>query len=158
MHRLIGKEYCKVDANGRFKFPAVFKKSLSAVIDEGFVICESLYEPCLEIWPYKAFHLDRDKVFERLNSYHVEHRPIIRRLSEGNLVELDASDRILIPGDQRKAKKIDKDIVLISTNQCIEIWDVPTYDEFVKSGEFMKPNNFIAELTMKYLGENLNPK
>ena len=133
MNMLIGKEYCKVDLNGRFKFPSAHKKLLSAVLDEGFIICESVFDSCLELWPRKAFELDRDETISKLNPYNPQDRLIIRKLSEGNPVELDANDRILIPNDQKKSKKIDKDIVLIPKVNLIEIWDVSAYEALGKS-------------------------
>ena len=35
---LVGKEFCKVDPAGRFKFPVALKKALSGVVEAGFVI------------------------------------------------------------------------------------------------------------------------
>ena len=65
----------------------------------------------------------------KLNHYNPQDRLLIRKLSEGNPVELDANDRLLIPGDLKKARNIGKEIVLISKINIIEIWDVATYDK-----------------------------
>ncbi len=143
---LIGKEYCKVDTNGRFKFPAAHKKLLSSVLEMGFIIRESLFDACLELWPREAFENETGEIISKLNPYNPKDRLIIRKISEGNPVELDANDRILIPGDQKKAKKIDKDIVLIPKGELIEIWDVATYDAMNKS------TANIAELIAERLG------
>jgi len=130
---LIGKEFCKVDANGRFKLPSAHKKLLSAVLDEGFIIRESVFDNCLELWSRKEFERETSENFKKLNPYNPEHRLIIRKLSEGNPVELDGNDRILIPNDQKKSKKIDKDIVLIPKVNLIEIWDNSAYEAMNKS-------------------------
>ena len=126
---LVGKEYCKVDPAGRFKFPAVLKKALSSVIDAGFVIKESIFDPCLELYPRAEFEREIETKVAKLNHYNPQDRLLIRKLSEGNPVELDANDRLLIPGDLKKAKNIGKEIVLISKINIIEIWDVATYDK-----------------------------
>ena len=146
MNMLIGKEYCKMDANGRFKFPSAHKKLLSAVLEEGFIIRESVFDACLELWPRKEFERETGEIISKLNPYNLEDRLIIRKLSEGNPVELDASDRILIPGDQKKSKKIDKDIVLIPKGNLIEIWDVSAYEALSKS------TANLAELISQRLG------
>jgi len=130
---LIGKEYCKVDPNGRFKFPVAHKKLLSSVLDEGFIIRESVFDACLELWPRKEFERETGEIINKLNPYNPQDRLIIRKLSEGNPVELDANDRILIPNDQKKSKKIDKDIVLIPKVNLIEIWDASAYEAVNKS-------------------------
>ncbi len=133
MSMLIGKEYCKVDTNGRFKFPSAHKKLLSAVLEEGFIIRESVFDACLELWPRKEFERETGEIISKLNPYNPQDRLIIRKLSEGNPVDLDANDRLLIPNDQKKAKKIDKDIVLIPKGNLIEIWDVSAYEALSKS-------------------------
>jgi MraZ protein len=133
MSILIGKEYCKVDANGRFKFPSAHKKLLATVLEEGFIIRESIFDACLELWPRKEFERTTSEIINTLNPYNTDDRLIIRKLSEGNPVELDANDRILIPNDQKKSKKIDKDIVLIPKVNLIEIWDISAYEALSKS-------------------------
>lgn len=132
MTTLVGKEYCKVDPSGRFKFPVALKKLLNQVIEDGFIIKESIFDPCLELFPRKAFETELEKNKAKLNQYNPMHRKLFRKLAEGNPVELDANDRLLIPGDQKKAKKIDKEILLISKGDCIEIWDVATYNNMEK--------------------------
>jgi MraZ protein len=143
---LIGKEYCKMDINGRFKLPSAHKKLLSAVLEEGFIIRESVFDTCLELWPRKEFERETGEIINKLNPYNPKDRLIIRKLSEGNPVELDANDRILIPNDQKKSKKIDKDIVLIPKVNLIEIWDVTAYESINKS------TTNLAEMIAERLG------
>lgn len=129
MSILIGKEYCKLDPAGRFKFPASLKKMLSAVIDEGFVIRESIFDNCLELYPKAVFETEIEEKISKLNPYNSTDRLLIRKLSEGNFVELDASDRLLIPQDQKKSKNLAKEVVLISKINMIEIWDLDAYEK-----------------------------
>jgi MraZ protein len=143
---LIGKEYCKVDINGRFKLPSAHKKLLSAILDEGFIIRESVFDTCLELWTRKEFERETGEIISKLNPYNPQDRLIIRKLSEGNPVDLDANDRILIPNDQKKSKKIDKDVVLIPKGNLIEIWDVSAYEAMNKS------TANIAEMIAERLG------
>ncbi len=147
---LLGKEYCKVDPNGRFKFPSALKKLLLPVIEEGFILKESIFDDCLELYPRKAFEHELEEKRQRLNQYNPEHRLLLRKLSEGNPVELDTNDRLLIPGDQKKAKKINKEIVLISKVDMIEIWDVETYDNLNR-----KTVDY-ADLASRLLGQENN--
>lgn len=126
---LVGKEFCKVDPAGRFKFPAVLKKALSDVVSAGFVIKESIFDPCLELYPRAEFEREIETKVAKLNHYNPKDRLLIRKLSEGNPVELDNNDRLLIPSELKRAKKIDKEIVLISKINIIEIWDVDTYNK-----------------------------
>lgn len=126
---LVGKEFCKVDAGGRFKFPSAMKKALGACVEEGFVIKESIFDACLELYPRAEFEKEIETKVAKLNHYNPQDRLLIRKLSEGNPVSLDNNDRLLIPMDLKKIKNIDKDIVLISKINIIEIWDVDTYNK-----------------------------
>ncbi|MEG1497852.1 MAG: hypothetical protein RRX93_00280 [Bacteroidales bacterium] len=126
---LVGKEYCKVDPAGRFKFPSALKKLLASVIETGFVIRESIFDDCLELYPRLEFEAEIANKVAKLNPYNKNDRLLIRKLSEGNPVELDGNDRMLIPSDQKKSKHIGKEIVLISKINIIEIWDVAVYNK-----------------------------
>ncbi len=129
MLKVIGKDYCTVDSNGRFKFPSTLKKQLLSVIDSGFVMRESIYGNYLELYPMNVWEDEIEKIRKKLNPYNPKDIILIRKLSEGNKVELDNNDRLLIPGDQKKAKSINKDIILVSRINIFEIWDVEKYNE-----------------------------
>ncbi|MCM1554153.1 MAG: hypothetical protein NC048_01485 [Bacteroides sp.] len=105
------------------------KKALGACVEEGFVIKESIFDACLELYPRAEFEKEIETKVARLNPYNPQDRLLIRKLSEGNPVSLDNSDRLLIPMDLKKIKNIDKEIVLISRINIIEIWDVDTYNK-----------------------------
>ena len=133
MLKVIGKDYCTVDSNGRFKFPSSLKKQLISVIDSGFVMRESIYGDYLELYPMNVWEDEIEKIRKKLNPYNPKDIILIRKLSEGNKVELDNNDRLLIPGDQKKAKNINKDIILVSRINIFEIWDVEKYNEINNS-------------------------
>lgn len=126
---LVGKEFCKVDPAGRFKFPVALKKALGELVSEGFVIKESIFDPCLELYPRAEFEKEIETKVSKLNHYNPQDRLLIRKLSEGNPVELDSNDRMLIPAELKKSRCIGKEIVLISKINIIEIWDVEAYNK-----------------------------
>jgi len=99
------------------------------VIDSGFVMRESIYGDYLELYPMDVWEDEIEKIRKKLNPYNPKDIILIRKLSEGNKVELDNNDRLLIPGDQKKAKSISKDIILVSRINIFEIWDVEKYKE-----------------------------
>ena len=125
---ILGKEYCKIDSNGRFKFPVVLKRQLET--DDGrFVIRQSLYAKCLELWTYESFRAEVEGLQKMLNPYNKDDREMLRKLTEGNIVELDSNDRMLIPTEQKSVLQKSKEIVLQSTGKFIEIWDYDQYQE-----------------------------
>ena len=126
MSLLLGIEYCKLDTNGRFKFPIALKRQLESS-DCRFVIRPSIYAECLELWPYDCFEAEIAQLQKELNPYAIEDRKLLRKLSAGNVVEMGSNDRIVIPNEQRDRIKKSKDLVLQSTGKFIEIWDYDTY-------------------------------
>ena len=125
---ILGKEYCKIDSNGRFKFPVALKRQLET--DDGrFVIRQSLYAKCLELWTYESFRAEVEGLQKMLSPYNKEDREMLRKLTEGNIVELDSNDRMLIPTEQKSVLQKSKEIVLQSTGKFIEIWDYDQYQE-----------------------------
>lgn len=136
MSLIIGTEYCKLDTNGRFKFPIALKRQLGSE-DARFVIRCSTYDDCLELWTYESFQMEVERVQKKLNPYSIEDRRLLRELTKGNLIELDANDRMLIPSEQRSCLKGSKDIVLQSVGNYIEIWDYDKYQKLNDGGSVM---------------------
>lgn len=133
MALILGKEYCKVDSNGRFKFPIALKRQLETE-DGRFVIRQSIYAECLELWTYACFREEVEKLQEKLNPYRREDRELLRKLTEGNIIELDSNDRLLVPAEQKALVASAKEVVLQSTGKFIELWDRKTYDKMNNSG------------------------
>ncbi len=123
---MLGKEYCKLDPNGRFKLPIALKRQLQSD-DTRFVVKPSIYAECLELWTYASFEAEIEKLKSKLNPYSVEDRKLLRKFSEGNIVELDTNDRLVIPAEQKSYLKSGKELVLLSLGDWIEIWDRDTF-------------------------------
>jgi MraZ protein len=139
MALILGKEYCKVDSNGRFKFPIALKRQLEAGapaerMDGRFVIRQSVYAECLELWTYASFREEVEKLQAMLNPYRREDRDLLRKLTEGNIIELDTNDRLLIPAEQKAVVAEAKEVVLQSTGKFIELWDRKAYDRMNEAG------------------------
>ena len=128
MALILGKEYCKVDSNGRFKFPIALKRQLETE-DGRFVIRQSVYAECLELWTYASFREEVEKLQDRLNPYRREDRELLRKLTDGNIIELDSNDRLLVPAEQKALVAKAKELVLQSTGKFIEVWDRQAYDK-----------------------------
>lgn len=125
---IIGKEYCKLDSNGRFKLPIAIKKQL----EEGemeFVIRESNFLSCLELWTVKSFQEYIAELHEKLNPFDMEDHEMLSQMSDGNIIALDSADRLVIPPEQKHVLNGQKDIVLRSVGNWIEIWDQETYTQ-----------------------------
>ena len=124
----IGEYEATLDPKGRFLLPAGFKKQLPEEGDK-FVINKG-FEKCLTLYPIKTWK----PIFEEissLNDFDPKVRQFRRYFLNGALnVELDSAGRILIPKNLQDHAGLEKDIVLVSAVNKIEIWDKLKYQEF----------------------------
>ena len=96
---LIGTYECKADVKGRLMLPSPLKKQLSSILQDGFVLKRSVFQPCLELYPMKEWNDMMAKV-NKLNRFVKKNNDFIRRFTAGvKVVELDVSGRMLIPKD-----------------------------------------------------------
>ncbi|WP_408025238.1 division/cell wall cluster transcriptional repressor MraZ [Tenacibaculum sediminilitoris] len=131
MVNLIGTYECKVDAKGRLMVSSAFKKQLSSVLQEGFVIKRSVFQSCLELYPMQEWNLMMAKI-NKLNRFVKKNNDFIRRFTAGvKVVDIDASGRILIPKDLCQFAGIEKQVVLSSAVNIIEIWDKDKYEKVI---------------------------
>jgi len=128
---LIGSYECKVDAKGRLMMSSAFKKQLSPILQEGFVVKRAVFQPCLELYPMQEWNEVMLKV-NSLNRFVKKNNDFIRRFTAGvRVIELDASGRLLIPKDLCQFAGIQKQIVLSSAINIIEIWDKDNYEKTI---------------------------
>ena len=149
MKTLIGTYECKVDAKGRLMLPTSLKKQLGS-LEEGFVLKRSVFQPCLELFPMSEWNKMILKI-NKLNRFVKKNNDFIRRFTAGvKMVEIDATGRLLIPKDLVVFAKIDKEIVLNSAINIIEIWDKDLYENAVDDA-----TDDFADLAEEVMG-NLN--
>jgi len=128
---LIGTYECKVDAKGRLMVPAALKKQLAPVLQEGFVLKRSVFQPCLELYPMQEWN-EMMKKINALNRFKKKNNDFIRRFTAGvKTVEVDANGRLLIPKDLFGFAEMDKEVVLSSAINIIEIWDKDKYENTI---------------------------
>jgi MraZ protein len=146
MTNLIGTYECKADAKGRVMFPSALKKQLQKVIGDGFVIKRSVFNQCLEIHPMNDWNGVVGQV-NKLNRFVKKNNDFIRSYMAGlKMVEVDGSGRFLIPKDLISFAGLQKEIVLSSSVNMIEIWDKERYESSV--AETLKDFGNLAEEVM----------
>ncbi len=131
MEHLIGTYECKVDTKGRVMMPIALKKQLSKLINEGFVLKRSVFNHCIEMYPLSEWAKLMDKL-NGLNRFNKKNNDFIRRFTAGvKSVEMDNSGRFLISKDLIKYASIDKEIVVSSSVNILEIWNKSTYEKVI---------------------------
>lgn len=131
MVNLIGTYEGKADAKGRLLLSNALKKQLAPMLQEGFVIKRSVFQPCLELYPMSEWNVMMAKV-NTLNRFVKKNNDFIRRFTAGvKIIELDSLGRLLIPKDLQVFAKINKNVVLSSAVNIIEIWDKDKYEKAI---------------------------
>ncbi|HET8754257.1 MAG TPA: division/cell wall cluster transcriptional repressor MraZ [Salinimicrobium sp.] len=131
MVNLVGTYECKVDAKGRLMVPAPIKKQLVPILQDGFVLKRSVFQPCLELYPMAEWNVLMAGM-NKLNKFVKKNNDFIRRFTAGvKTVEVDTNGRLLIPKDLMGFAGIDKEIVFASAINIIEIWDKQKYENTI---------------------------
>lgn len=108
-----------------------FKKQLASVLQDGFVVKRAVFQPCLEIYPMQEWNQMMAKI-NKLNRFVKKNNDFIRRFTAGvKIVEMDASGRLLIPKDLCGFAGIQKQVVLSSAINIIEVWDKDKYEQAI---------------------------
>jgi MraZ protein len=111
--------------------PAPLKKQLASSLQEGFVLKRSVFQQCLELYPMGEWQMMMQKI-NGLNRFVKKNNDFIRRFTAGvKVVEIDNLGRLLVPKDLTIFASIDKDVVLSSAVNIIEIWDKELYEKAI---------------------------
>lgn len=128
----LGEYEATLDAKGRFLLPAGFKKQLSGKNNAHFVINRG-FEKCLTLYPLQSW----EPIFlqiSQLNDFDPKVREFRRYFLNGaTQLELDNAGRLLLPKNLVDHAGLEKDIVLVSAVNKIEIWDKSKYTQFFET-------------------------
>ena len=149
MINLIGSYECTVDNKGRIMIPAQLKKQLDGFTTEPFILKRSVFQNCLELFPYSEWKLMMDKV-NKLNRFVKKNNDFIRMYTAGvKSIDLDSTGRLLVPKDLIAISKLTKNVVLSSSINIIEIWDKDEYEKSIND-----PKVDFAKLTEEVMGND----
>ena len=129
--------------------PVTLKNQMAPVLNKGFVIKRSVFQPCLELYPMDEWNLLMEKMNKK-NRFKKKNNDFIRRFSAGvKPVEIDGTGRLLIPKNLISIAGISKEVVLSSAINIIEIWDKESYEKVIDE----TAENF-AELAEEVMGDD----
>ena len=121
--RFLGNIEAKMDAKGRAFLPAVFRKMLQVSGEERLVLRKDIFQPCLVLYPENVWNEQMDALRQRLNRWNKQHQQIYRQfVSDVELVNLDASGRMLIPRRYQQLVGITQEVRFLGVGDTIEIW------------------------------------
>lgn len=153
MTNYIGEFACKVDAKGRVMMPAGLLKQFPADLRETFVVNRSVFQRCLVLYPLDLWNETMNDL-GKLNRFVKENDDFIRLFTNGAVrVEVDATNRILLPKRLSEYAGISSDLVFTANLNKIEIWSSSGHDSVM--GDF-DADSFaqLAERVMGRLNQN----
>jgi MraZ protein len=154
MISFLGEYESTIDAKGRFLLPAGLKKQLPKDDAVQFVINRG-FEKCLTLYPLQSWKPIFSDI-SKLNDFIPKVREFRRYFLNGAIqIEVDSAGRILLPKNLVEHAALEKDIVLVSAVNKIEIWDKNKYQQFFES---FTPESFssLANEVMSKPDEKLN--
>lgn len=144
----IGEYACKVDSKGRVMMPAGLLKQFPADLRERFVINRSIFQRCLVLYPMDLWNETAGDL-SKLNRFNRDNDAFIRQFTNGAFgVDVDATNRILLPKRLLDYATIKSDLVMVANLNKIEIWSAESYDSVTGSYD---PDSF-AQLAEKVMG------
>lgn len=112
-----------IDAKGRMAMPARYQERLLAEKAPQLVVTIDTEETCLLLYPLSEWELIEQKL-QVLPTFNKAARRIQRLLlGHATELELDGSNRILLPSLLREYANLDKRIMLVGQGKKFEIWD-----------------------------------
>ena len=128
----LGEYEATLDSKGRFLLPVGFKKQLPEEDGARFVINRG-FEKCLSLYPITSWEPIFNEI-SKLNDFDPKVREFRRQFLNGaTVMELDSAGRILLPKNLQEHAGLQKDIVLVSAINKIEIWDKSKYQQFFET-------------------------
>ena len=142
----LGEYEVTFDTKGRFLLPVGIKKQLPEEAGSRFVIARG-FEKCLTLYPKKNWDPIMAELI-KVNDYKAENREFLRYFTMGaSETELDSAGRLLVPPNLKVYAELEKDVVLVSVINKIEIWDKSKYQQFFDSFSLEKYSD-LAEKVM----------
>ena len=121
----LGEYHYTLDASNRIILPSRFREPLGSDI-----ILFKAEEGCLYIYDAAAF----EKItapLAPLSRTHEGREKLRRFYSDVSPVSLDRSGRLVVPADCIEHAALKDDVVVLGTNNKIEVWDAGRYEETI---------------------------
>ena len=132
MTGFLGEFEATLDAKGRFLLPAGLKKQMPEGEESLFVINRG-FEQCLALYTMKSWEPLFAEI-NKLNEFDPKARQFRRHFLNGAIhVEFDSVGRLLVSPNLKDHAGLQKDIVLVSAVNKIEIWDSSKYHQLFDS-------------------------
>jgi MraZ protein len=150
--RLIGEYEATLDAKGRFLLPSALRKQLPEDQQNEFVVAKG-FETCLTLFPKPEWDAVLDDL-QNQNQFLQDTRNLIRLFTYGATpILLDGSGRVQLPKRLMEHAGLEKDLILVTAINKVEIWDLNTYEQWMSQSR-----GDMAELAERVMGKSPSAK
>ena len=109
----------QLDDRNRVALPPKFREAFA----NGAVLVPGL-DGCIEVYTPEGFDAEADNVVGRVPAYSAEGRQLRRAFFASSFdVQRDAQGRLLVPAKLLGYAGIERDVVVLGSDQRLEIWD-----------------------------------
>jgi Uncharacterized protein conserved in bacteria len=123
MNRFLGNIDAKTDMKGRVFIPASFRKVLMSAGETRLILKKDIYQECLILYPESIWNEELSNLRSRLNKWDPEQQQLFRQfVMDAELIEPDASGRILIPKRYLQLAGITSEVRFLGMDYTMEIW------------------------------------
>jgi MraZ protein len=129
-----------IDAKGRTSLPSRFRDVLAMAGDLRAVLTPSPFDPCLHLYPMKAW-----EDFEAKIAGLPQFDPNVIRLrrlyvSAAVDCEIDKAGRVLVPTSLREHATLHKDVLWAGMGQTVELWAREKWNEVQAMSDHERDN------------------
>jgi len=111
-----------IDDKGRTSLPVRFRDVLAGASDPRLVMTPALGDPCLDVYPIKAWE-ELEAKLSQLNAFDAQVIDFRRfYVSAAVECELDKQGRILVPPTLRDHASLSKNVLWLGHGQKAELW------------------------------------
>jgi len=149
----IGQFPARLDTKNRVFLPAQFRRELQESGSDNLVVRKDYFENCLVLYTGQAWQAEVEKVRSRLNRFDMGQQMLYRKMvSEAQMLQIDASGRILLPKVLLEKVGITQDALFVGMQNTIEIW--AQENALSGSGDnFMSDSDFVSGL-QSFMSDN----
>ncbi len=148
MYKFLGKTEAKVDSKGRVFVPAVYRRMLEGAGDACLYLRVDAKTQCAKLYPSTEWEKLVEQLDAKLNLWNPEDVKLKRQFTSSfEMVELDASGRILLQKKVLDKVGIEAEALFVGVGNYFEIWKNETLED-----DLMTDEDFDAALQAKMGG------
>jgi len=127
-----GQSQHSIDAKWRISLPARFRDTSGSSGDARFVLTAALFDPCLHLYPLRAWEQLEEKIaaLPSMDPNVVRFRRLY--VSAACECEADKHGRVLVPLHLREKAKLDKEALWAGMGRHLELWSTEEWQEALK--------------------------